>query len=163
MVITPVTYRPMQPGEEGAVVALVARVYGAYVAPQYSEEGNEEFYRYLQADRLAERALSSHSTLVAVVNGEIVGAIEVRQCDHVSLLFVDGRFQGRGISRELLRRALTPCREERPEVDEITVNSSPNAVAVYERLGFRPVGEERTVNGIRFTPMALSLLRPNST
>lgn len=35
----------------------------------------------------------------------------------------------------------------------MTVNSSPYAVPVYEKLGFHATGSEQTVNGLRFTPM----------
>lgn len=35
----------------------------------------------------------------------------------------------------------------------MTVHSSPFAVEIYRHLGFVATGEERTVNGLRFTPM----------
>jgi len=37
--------------------------------------------------------------------------------------------------------------------EKITVNSSPYAVKIYEKLGFVPDGNEQMVDGIRFTPM----------
>lgn len=36
---------------------------------------------------------------------------------------------------------------------EFTVNASAYAVEVYRHLGFAPTDEEKTVNGLRFTPM----------
>ena len=36
---------------------------------------------------------------------------------------------------------------------QITVNSSPYAVKVYERLGFMKTGEQQEKNGILFIPM----------
>ncbi|ENY8640112.1 TPA: GNAT family N-acetyltransferase [Clostridioides difficile] len=38
---------------------------------------------------------------------------------------------------------------------EITVNSSPYAVEVYHKLGFKDTAVEQIVDGIRFTPMKL--------
>ena len=35
----------------------------------------------------------------------------------------------------------------------ITVNSSPYGLGFYKKLGFVPTEEEKTINGIRFTPM----------
>ena len=35
----------------------------------------------------------------------------------------------------------------------ITLNSSPYGVPFYRAIGFVPTDEEKTVNGIRFTPM----------
>jgi hypothetical protein len=40
---------------------------------------------------------------------------------------------------------------------QVSVNSSPNAVPIYERLGFASWSPEQTVNGIRFVPMLLEL------
>jgi len=151
------TYRPLQSGEEAAVCDFVLRVFAEFVAGQYVAAGVREFQAYVQPEALRRRLQADHFVLLAEAAGEIVGAIEVRACDHISLLFVAGRFQRRGIARELLQRALATCRRQRPEVREISVNSSPNAVQAYARLGFRPLGAEQTVNGIRFTPMALAL------
>ena len=35
----------------------------------------------------------------------------------------------------------------------ITVNSSPYGLGFYKKLRFVPTEEEKTINGIRFTPM----------
>lgn len=35
----------------------------------------------------------------------------------------------------------------------ITLNSSPYGVPFYKAIGFVPTDEEKTINGIRFTPM----------
>ena len=66
------------------------------------------------------------------------------------MLFVRPSRQRRGIGRGLLAAVgtlagHTDC--------EFTVNSSPNAVSAYERLGFRITGSEQCVHGIRFVPM----------
>lgn len=37
------------------------------------------------------------------------------------------------------------------------MNSSPYAVDIYKRLGFRAVGEQTTQNGITYTPMRKQL------
>lgn len=150
-------YRLMQPGEEEAVRDLVMRVFEEAVAPLFPERGIREFTTYMQMESLRTRSLVDHFVLLARAKQEIAGIIEVRRCRHVSLLFVDEPFQRRGIARELLRLFLEACRADGQEPAEVTVNSSPNSVQVYERLGFRPAGHEQEVNGIRFTPMVLEL------
>ncbi len=95
--------------------------------------------------------------LVAELQGRIVGAIEVRNCDHISLFFIDGESQRKGIGQELWRRALDACLADRPDLARLTVHSSPNAVEAYQSLGFRAEGPEQTVNGIRFVPMAFTV------
>jgi GNAT superfamily N-acetyltransferase len=147
----------MEPGDEDSVTSLVARVFDRHVAPLFSEEGVQEFLRYVSPDALRQRSNSNHFVLVARAGQDIVGAIEVRNHNHVSMLFVDTASQRQGIARELLRRALVICRGHRPHGREIDVNSSPNAVPAYERLGFRPKGPEQIEQGIRFVPMVLDL------
>ena len=57
-------------------------------------------------------------------------------------------YHRKGIGRELLD---TMRRDY--DRQEFTVNSSPYAVEIYRHLGFEAMDQERTVNGIRFTPM----------
>ncbi len=149
------TFRPIRPGEETALVDLVLRVFDETVAPLYSQEGVSEFRRYVTPEALLARSYSNHFVLVTAAGNSLVGAIEVRDCNHVCLLFVDVAHQRRGIARELLTGVLDLCRTRRPDLREITVNSSPNSVEVYRRLGFTSLGPEMTINGIRFTPMTL--------
>lgn len=152
-----INYRPLQPGEETAVCDLIASVFNAYVAPDYEEKGNQEFFKYANPEAMSERVKNNHFVLVAAVGDRIVGMIEMRDFDHLSLLFVDSDFHRRGISRELLRQAVDICRENRPDMAEVLVNSSPFAIPVYEKLGFRITGPEQTVNGIRFQSMVLTV------
>jgi len=98
--------------------------------------------------------------LLATVQNRMVGMIEIRDYQHVAMLFVDGAFQRKGISRKLLRQALEICRENKPELRQVTVHSSPNSVHVYKRFGFVPTSSEQVINGIRFTPMTLELAEP---
>ena len=149
--------RLMEPHEATEVCDLVTRVFNEFVAPLYSQEGNREFMEYVQPDLLLRRSQAGHFVLVAAAHGEVVGMIEVRNYDHICLLFVDKRLQRHGIAKVLVREALESCLSHRPDLREITVNSSPNSVQTYERLGFRQMWPEQVVNGIRFTAMALDL------
>jgi GNAT superfamily N-acetyltransferase len=153
-----VIYRTMKAGEERQVCNLVVRVFTEHVAPFYSPEGVREFLSYAaDPNQLRERAQAHRFVLVAELQGRIVGIVEVRNCDHISLFFVDAKEQRKGIGKELWRRALDACLAGQPEVARITVHSSPNAVEAYRKLGFRTEGPEQTVNGIRFVPMMLTL------
>jgi GNAT superfamily N-acetyltransferase len=147
----------MKPGEEDGVSSLVRRVFHQHVAPLFSEEGVGEFLRYVTPRAIHHRSDSGHFVLLATVAGRIVGVIEFRDYNHVSLLFVDTAFHRQGSARELMRRALATCRSHRPNLREVDVNSSPNAVPAYERLGFRQQGPEQVTNSIHFVPMVLDL------
>ena len=43
--------------------------------------------------------------------------------------------------------------------DVMTVNSSPFAVEIYQKLGFHALSGEQLADGIRFTPMKYTILR----
>lgn len=150
-------YRLMTPGEEAEVCDLISRVFNEFVAPEYTPEGIQEFFKYVKPELLSNRSLVNHFVLVAVVGDKIVGMIEMRDYNHISLLFVDKHFQRQGIARELFQRSLEICRSYKPDLLEISVNSSPYAVPIYEKLSFRQTRSEQTINGIRFMPMTLKL------
>ncbi|MCG2768002.1 MAG: GNAT family N-acetyltransferase [Anaerolineae bacterium] len=154
------SYRFMRSGEESTVCTLVTRVFNEFVAPEYSDDGVEEFLKYVEPGSLLERSQQNHFVLVALLLEEIVGMIEVRDYGHISLLFVDKRFQRIGIGRELLRKSLEICFSHKPGLLQVSVNSSPYAMEVYRRLGFRQKGPRQTVKGICFDPMVLELSGP---
>ena len=150
-----VTYELMMPGEEVEVSELVARVFDEYVAADCTLEGIQEFLGYIAPDLMAVRSQAGHFAWVAKVKGKIVGMIEMRNDEHISLLFVDKGYQGRGISRGLFERAMVRSLKAEPDVREISVNSSSYAVGVYERLGFERCGPKERKNGISYIPMKL--------
>ncbi len=150
----PIVYRPMEPADAEAVSQLMARSFSEFIGPEYTEEGRAEFLRHVEPAALIERTRKNHVVLVAMAGDEPAGVVDIRDNDHVSLLFVDARYQRHGIARELLARAVAAARPAKPGLDRVTVNSSRFSVPVYERLGFRQTGPERTVNGIVFIPMA---------
>jgi|LSQX01.2.fsa_nt_gb GNAT superfamily N-acetyltransferase len=145
---TEIIYRLMSPDEAPAVCKLVEQVFNQFVAPTYVPEGVREFLKYVDPEKLIRRSEDNHSVVVAEAHGRIVGMLEMRNGDHVSLLFVEPSEQKRGIAHGLMQRviALHNCQR-------ITVHSSPNAEPIYARLGFTADGPEQTTHGIRFVPM----------
>ena len=149
----------MQPGEEVGVIDLVSKVFNEFVAPLYSPEGVLEFMKYLCEDELAQRIRSGNFVLLAKSGVDIIGVAEVRDNSHIALLFVKGSHQKQGIGRELLKITIEKCKTLNPDILKISVNSSPNAVLAYRTMGFNALKPEQLVNGIRFTPMELSLIQ----
>ena len=153
--------RRMEPGEEELACDLVQDVFREFVAPLYEQEGVEEFLRYVDPSLMAERSRLNHFTLLAVDSGNVVGVLEVRDLNHVSLLFVASEAQRKGIARQLLNEGLEIARRNSPDLSEVTVHSSPNAVEAYERLGFEAEGPEELEHGIRYVPMRMRLVNPD--
>jgi GNAT superfamily N-acetyltransferase len=115
------------------------------------------FHAYAQAEFMRERASTGHMMLVAELEGKLVGAAEVRDYNHLSLLFVDRQSQRNGIGRMLLLEVLRMCRAHNPSLKAMTVNSSPNAVEAYERLGFLATSSLQRLDGIDFVPMVIEI------
>ena len=137
---------------------LVNRVFAEFVAADYSEQGKASFEAYLKnkyEETLAD-INSGHKKLWAYYRGgEIVGVISTRDISHISLMFVERRHHRKGIARELFHTVLDEVRKTSEA--RITVNSSPYAVPVYERLGFTQTGAQQEKDGIIFVPMAYVL------
>lgn len=152
-----IVIRQMETGEETSICTLVMECFNEFVAPGYSCEGVGEFTKYVQPLSMKERMLAGNIILVAKVGAEAAGIVEIRQPNHISLLFVKKEFHRMGIGRKLMDRAVEKCIELYPQIDYMEVNSSPYAVEIYERMGFAREDVEQTVNGIRFIPMNLGL------
>jgi len=82
-----------------------------------------------------------------------VGMIEIRDYNHISLLFVDKEFQGEGIARELFTEALKICKLKDKSIVKIYVHASPFSIPVYQKLGFQKTGDMQEQFGIKYLPM----------
>jgi GNAT superfamily N-acetyltransferase len=141
--------------EEQAVLALVMRGFDELVRPDFSDQGVAEFARAARSF-VVERP-ADHRVTIAERAGRLVGMIDVRDSSHISLFFVEPDDREHGVGRALLESAIECCLSAEPRPSAISVNSSPWAVPVYERLGFTATGSEIERNGIRAVPVAKPL------
>jgi len=136
-------------------IELVNNVFSEFVAVDYSEEGKNTFENYLK-NKYEEVSLdlaSGYKKMWAYYqNGEIIGVISTRDISHISLMFVDKMHHRKGIARQMFNVVLEELRNNEA-VNQITVNSSPYAVRVYEHLGFVKTGNQQEKDGIIFIPM----------
>ncbi|MCU7806487.1 MAG: GNAT family N-acetyltransferase [Candidatus Thiodiazotropha sp. (ex Semelilucina semeliformis)] len=149
----PIVYQEMAAGEETAVCNLVADVFNEYVAPDYDQEGIDEFFRFADPDAMKERMLGGGFVLVAKRTGKLVGMLEFFPPDCVAMLFVTVHHQG--IAKGLLARAIRKAQVRNPGLSKLIVHSSPYAESIYEKMGFRKTGGIQHENGIDFFPMEL--------
>ena len=146
-----IQYRFMHPGEEARVCSLIENVFNEFVAPDYDLEGVNEFFKFANPLAMAERAGTEQVIVIAERKSDLVGIIEMRKCEHIALLFVS--YRGRGIAKELIKKAVEECCKRQPDIKTITVNSSLFAEPVYCRMGFKATGLVQKKNGITFVPM----------
>ncbi len=152
-----ITFREIKSGEEAKACQLVMDSFSEFVAPDYSEEGVNEFSKYIDSQLMQKRLANNHFVLVALDEDVLVGMVELRNYKHISLLFVKKKYQHRGIATRMLELAVNKCMKHDANTELIEVNSSPFAVGIYEKLGFVKISDEQLKNGIRFTPMVKRL------
>ena len=159
---TDTAIRPLHETELPAASALAGRVFAEFEAPEYSPEGIGTFLRFVAPEALAaQHRNGSMQSWGAFRRGRLVGIIALTRRSHLCLLFVEKACHRQGIARALFSTLRDHCRTA-PDTPRITVNSSPYAVGAYRRLGFRATGDERTVDGIRFTPMEYLFIEKRS-
>ena len=140
-----ITIRRLSADERQNALDLAWVVFLEYESPDYSAEGTEEFRKCLHD----EGYLNGLQYYGAFDSMRLIGEIAIRpDRKHICFFFVDGRYHRRGIGTRMFRRLL----EDYPD-ETITLNSSPYGLLFYKAIGFMPTDEEKTVNGIRFTPM----------
>jgi len=101
-----------------------------------------------------ERAFSPEGWQVVVVNGTDVGALQVeRTASEIRLdnLQIAPTWQGRGLGSLLIGDLLAEAREQDVPVSLQVLKANP-ARRLYERLGFRTIGETETHDQMRAEP-----------
>lgn len=123
---------------------LVWKVFLEYEAPDYTEEGIEEFKKSINdIDWVNAREFYG-----AFNKNQLLGVIATKDISHIALFFVDGKYQKQGIGRKLYNKV-----ELLNNKGYFTVNSSPYAHEIYKHLGFIDTDVEQCINGLRFYPM----------
>ncbi|WP_058302154.1 GNAT family N-acetyltransferase [Gorillibacterium timonense] len=151
-----ITINLVSSNEIGSVIKLVKDSFDTQVSPNYAPEGIHEFYKYIDLNATNERLSNGHQIYVASSDELMVGIIEVRNMNHISMLFIHNDFRGLGIGTALIKYIVDRFRIQ--NVKTITVNSAPNSVDFYRKQGLRCMEEEKTINGIRFTRMMIEIM-----
>jgi GNAT superfamily N-acetyltransferase len=155
--MTKVCISPFCNGQEQKIYQLIRKVYDEFVAKDYSEEGNRFFYDWIQPARIKVRQKEQINLYVAMVDKEIAGMIEIRNNDHISLLFVDKGYHRQGIARMLFKKALKKCLLKDKTLDKFYVHASPYSIGAYEKMGFVATDSLQENNGIKYLPMEMQI------
>lgn len=140
-------------GNEKEILDLVRRVFDEYCSSDCDQFGLKVFYDFIEEYNFIERNTSNSVTFIASIDNTAAGMIEMRDNNHICLLFVDKKYQGMGIARRLMDAAQKQAAKKGSK--QIDVNASLFSVPIYEKLGFRKTDTVKEVNGITFFPMLL--------
>ena len=129
---------------------LVWKVFLEYEAPDYTEEGIEEFKRSIDDTNW----VNARKFYGAFSENKLLGIIATKDISHIALFFVDGKCHNQGIGRKLYNKV-----ELLNNKGYFTVNSSPYAHEIYKHLGFIDTDTEQCFKGLRFYPMKKDIER----
>lgn len=149
-------FRELKEADLKDALALVWETFLKFEAPDYTAEGVETFRQFIDVEEFRPRFLADgFFAWGCFVENEMVGMIAMRERKHITLFFVKEEYHQLGIGKQLF--ALAKMTAVLEGAKEMTVNSSPFALEVYERLGFERTDELQIMDGIQFIPMKMNL------
>ena len=146
--------RKMEEKDLDAVSAICMDSFSQSVADTLSVEGVSTFSKIAASDSFLSRMKEDNLILVAEYSGRIEGVIELKERRHVAMLFVDPKYQRKGVGKKLLSSALNYA-----AVNTVTVSASLSSIPVYKKYGFECKGEKSESAGLVFQPMEIELNR----
>lgn len=148
--------RPATIEDAGDIADLITGLADAFILHEFVPEARARFLSDHTPPSIVRRMQSGFRYHVAESDGAIVGVVGVRDNSHLYHLFVAEAFQGRKLGRELWEHVKAECLAA-GNPGAFTVNSSKNAVPVYERFGFTVAAPVQDAGGVLFVPMKLTL------
>ncbi len=119
-----------------AALNLAASVFQVCNAPAYTQAGTDSFTGCLVMFRI----FPVLTYWGCYVDGRLVGMLGAQE-EHITLLFVDPLYQGRGIGRALVGDRFS------------SVKAFPGSLEFYGKMGFIPTGEPLDEDGITYVMM----------
>ena len=132
---------------------MINNVFDEFVGKDYSIQGNCTFKEFIEPQNILERFNNGvNQFYIAKYDNEIIGVLEIKNKDHISLFFVKKEFQGQGIGKKLFEIHVNSIKNNE-EIKIITVNSSIYAEKIYSKLRFVKTNEIQEKCGIKYIPM----------
>ena len=146
------------------VVAGLHLVWDVFIrenAGSCTQQGIEEFARFIKMENFMPLVERGEMIVFGVVEGQELGGIGAVQSDgHISLLFVRPDLRRRGIAKALVNEMCRFCTMQLALM-RITVNASVVSTEAYHHMGFRDLAPVQEKDGIRFVPMELMVSPAN--
>lgn len=130
---------------------LVKRIYLKYNSKIDTEEGINNILTFISAESMRLRFYIEGALMLVArnENNDIVGMIELKNFEHISLFFVDDKYFKCNIGKKLFEEAKNIFKSEK-----FSVNSSDYGLEFYKKLGFIQITDSIKVEkGVHFYPM----------
>ena len=130
---------------------LVKRIYLKYNSKIDSEEGINNILTFMSKENMRLRFYIEGALILVArdKNNKIVGAIELKNFEHISLFFVDDKYFKFGIGKKLFEEVKNILK-----LEKYSVNASDYALEFYKKLGFIQITDSIKIEkGVHFYPM----------
>lgn len=130
---------------------LVKRIYLKYNSKIDSEEGINNILTFMSKENMRLRFYIEGALMLVArdKNNKIVGAIELKNFEHISLFFVDDKYFKFGIGKKLFEEVKNILK-----LEKYSVNASDYGLEFYKKLGFVQITDSIKIeNGVHFYPM----------
>lgn len=151
-----IVIRKVAAHEVESAMALALEVFMEFEAPDYGPVGVETFKKdIVENPEYIAMAKAGLCPIYGAFDGEKLVALMGMRSNrtHINLVFTRKSYHRRGIAKAVFQYLLEDVRKGNPSLEMLTLNSSPYGLPFYLAIGFVPLGEEREMNGIRYTPM----------
>ncbi|MFY0672536.1 MAG: GNAT family N-acetyltransferase [Bacteroidia bacterium] len=135
-------FKQVEKKEFEAVSELIMNMYNQHLKRYYSEKGDEKFRKTTSAKELEKRAKKGAHIYLVKEEHDLVGVFEFDKKSLAQFFIVD-EFRGRGYGRMAINW-LKKFYSDNNLGTDIVVQASPNAYLAFEKMGFEPVGSEKT-------------------
>ena len=135
-----------------AIADFVCELATEHIVPSLGEGGLRKLLDSMNASATKQRIVDLWPHICAFDGDELVGVVVTKPPNHLYHLFVRTDRQRTGIGRKLFAMADDWSRNASGKC-LATVNSSLNAVQVYNQLGFDADGPVIDTEGVRYQPM----------
>jgi GNAT superfamily N-acetyltransferase len=136
-------------GYTPGIIGRITELHGVFYAREWGVGAEFEIQMAREISDFVEGYDPNRDLLLSAwVNGEGAGSIAILRPEtggeeaRLRWFFLDPRFQGQGIGRQLLVRALQFARERYVKCYLWTVTGLPASMHLYETFGFIPVAHE---------------------
>mgnify|MGYP002514969128 CR=1 FL=1 len=157
-----IVIRKITGNEVESAMRLALEVFMQFEAPDYPPEGVETFKKdIVENPEYLENALKGVCPIYGAFDGDKIVALMGMRSNktHINLVFTKKEYHRRGIAKAIFHYLLNDVLKDNPSLEALTLNSSPYGLPFYLKIGFVPLSEEQTINGIRFTPMKYIIKR----
>ncbi len=148
----PVNIRIAGIDEAEVISTLIYALAEKYVAPEFPDHAANALLVSMLPEGIRKHMRGGSRYHIAEFNGQVIGAISMKDNKHLYHLFVATAYQHQGVARGLWLASLAAS-QATGYTGEYTVNSSRLTLEIYEKLGFVAQPVTRTRDGVISIPM----------